>query len=522
MGISTKISPRLRFHPACVLNLVGAAAFALALAGCGGGGGSAATSGTSTQLGGGSTTSPAAILTLTGTAAVGLALSNATVSAKCAAGAQTGTTTDSGSFSLSIAAGAGPCAIEVDTGASARLTPNGSVPAHTKYHSFIRSEEITTTGGTVLSAGTINITPLTEEILRLALATISPGTFYAQATVSDITSTALASCETLVMNRLAALGAITGGITSLRTQPFTATSSGAAATDPIDKALDLVVNSGTFTVPAPTGTYAVQMKIIDYLNSTSSISGVVSCADATGGAGTTCNASGLAPGSVVTLTATPATGYEVSWSGACVGITSNRCQLTMSSDKIASASFPPRGANVWWVAKTGLDTNNGRTAATAFQTFRKALTTMAAGDKLYIDDGTYSESIGGFGGAYSVWDTSACTAGAALPPCKVTASGSRGEGPSGTDSAHRTTILGYRPHAVVVDTRIAASGKRIGLEIFKGQHIEVGNIVFTITGRNFTWPTPTTSSSKTPGPGATAAATVSCSMAAPTTSRAAM
>ena len=44
-------------------------------------------------------------------------------------------------------------------------------------------------------------------------------------------------------------------------------------------------------------------------------------------------------GTMVTLTATPATGYQVSsWGGACSG-TASTCTLTMSADRAVSVTF---------------------------------------------------------------------------------------------------------------------------------------------------------------------------------------
>ena len=115
---------------------------------------------------------------------------------------------------------------------------------------------------------------------------------------------------------------------------------------------------------------------------------------------------------------------------------------------------PPTGADIWWVSRQGKDSYDGRSIATAFATFHKALTSMVAGDTLYIDDGVYSDTIGASNGSFSPWSTD--------------------EGKNGQSSSKRTRILGYRPHAVTVD----GGGSRYPLFIFKGQHIEVGNIVF--------------------------------------------
>ena len=223
----------------------------------------------------------------------------------------------------------------------------------------------------------------------------------------------------------------------------------------------------------------------DYQLSASTVSGtpgVGSCADGNGN-GTTCTSSSIVSGNVVTLTANPASGYGVQWGGACSSAGSgNSCVLTVNTNLAATVSFDPKGASVWWVSKGGSDSNDGRTRSTAFATFHQALTSMAGGDTLYIDDGIYRQSIGGSGGAYSIWDTTPCQGGSTgAPPCMVSTSGGRNEGVNGISSSQRTRILGYRRHMVLVDSTIAAGGNGVGLEIFKGQHVEVGNIVFMHT-----------------------------------------
>lgn len=247
-------------------------------------------------------------------------------------------------------------------------------------------------------------------------------------------------------------------------------------------------STGSSTTSMPTtslaaGANVVQVQVTDYQNSTSTITGmpgVTTCKDSIG-TGTTCNGTGVASASAITLTANSAAGYGVIWGGACSG-TSTTCSLTLNSNQTVTARFDPKGSNIWWVSKTGSDTNSGRTPTTAFATFHKALTSMAGGDTLYIDDGTYAESIGGHGGQYSVWDTSPCgSTTTTTPPCLVSTNGSRGEGPNGLDAAHRTKILGYRRHKVFVNASTLSAPNRLGLQLFKGQHIEVGNIVFMHT-----------------------------------------
>ena len=103
----------------------------------------------------------------------------------------------------------------------------------------------------------------------------------------------------------------------------------------------------------------------------------------------------------------------------------------------------PKGANIWWVSKAGDDANSGRSLDAAFATFHKALTSMGGGDTLYIDDGVYTDTIGAFGGDnFSPWSTD--------------------QGKDGLSSSQRTKILGYHPHAVIVD-----GGGTVDLDSFK-------------------------------------------------------
>jgi hypothetical protein len=265
----------------------------------------------------------------------------------------------------------------------------------------------------------------------------------------------------------------------------TTTSSSSSSSSTSSTTSTTTSTTSTTTTSLPAGTYAVQLVVTDFQKSTSAVSGIpgtVSCADASG-SGATCNSTAITAGTVVTLTANAATGYGVSWGGACASAgTSNTCVLTMNSSKSATISFDPKSSGIWWVSTTGSDSNDGRSISTAFSTFHKALTSMSGGDTLYIDDGTYAQSIGGFGGNYSPWDTSPCgSSTTTTPPCLVTTNGARNEGPNGLSSSQRTRILGYRRHMVTVNPSTLSTGKRIGLQIFKGQHIEVGNIVFMHT-----------------------------------------
>ncbi len=235
---------------------------------------------------------------------------------------------------------------------------------------------------------------------------------------------------------------------------------------------------GDLATPADLTGSNASLVVLDPVQGGSNVTGSVTCADVsstTPGTGTTCTYS---PG---TITAHPASGFGYTWAGACAASGSATTTCTVAAGNSASITFWPTNSNTWWVATGGNDSNSGHTPTTAFATFHKALTTMAAGDALYIDDGTYSQDggIGGYGGTYSSWDTSGCLTGlSGHPPCLSTHSDVPNEGKSGVDSAHRTRVLGFRRHAVVVDGTGRASGKKIALQIWKAAHLEVGNIVF--------------------------------------------
>lgn len=235
---------------------------------------------------------------------------------------------------------------------------------------------------------------------------------------------------------------------------------------------------GGTDVDAPGALDSARITVTDPLHSGSVVAaGTASCADVSpGGEGTAC---AFAAGPLA-LTAAPRSGFGVSWGGDCAQSgTGTTC--TLAADALASVTFWPTGSSVWWVATTGNDSSSGHTPETAFATFRKALVTMAPGDALYIDDGTYHQSVGGHDGPYSPWDTSICARLSRVPPCLANRSTERNEGPSGADPAHRTRIMGFRRHRVIIDGTQAAGGNGIGLQIFQGAHIEVANLSFVHT-----------------------------------------
>jgi hypothetical protein len=60
---------------------------------------------------------------------------------------------------------------------------------------------------------------------------------------------------------------------------------------------------------------------------------------------------------------------------------------------LSIASWSYANAATYYVATTGLDTNNGTSTGTAWKTIQKAATTAVAGDTVNIQPGTYSNSI---------------------------------------------------------------------------------------------------------------------------------
>ncbi len=53
----------------------------------------------------------------------------------------------------------------------------------------------------------------------------------------------------------------------------------------------------------------------------------------------------------------------------------------------------PQSANIWYVRKTGNDSNSGALASQAWLTIGKALTTASAGDTIYVGAGIYRETV---------------------------------------------------------------------------------------------------------------------------------
>ena len=129
---------------------------------------------------------------------------------------------------------------------------------------------------------------------------------------------------------------------------------------------------------------------------------------------------------------------------------SDQSTSDMTSSDLAG---PPMGAGIWWIGKSGSDSNSGRSLTQAFATFHKALTAMSSGDTLYVDDGVYNDSIGAHFGSYS-----SCAA----------------EGIANGSAGRPTRVLAWHPHAAIIDGQY----QRTPLQLFKCHDIEVGGLVF--------------------------------------------
>jgi len=185
-----------------------------ALASCGGGG-SGGSSGS-----GGSTTPTT--LTLTGVVASGQAMAGAAVSVKCTGGSATATTSSTGAYSASISGGSLPC--------MARATSSDGTKV---YHSALNAGATSTV---------INITPLTELILALAIGDPSQvdATFANNTTLPSAVASQLATAKTALATALAGAGISIGSIDPVSTA-LTASTSTSAPGDSQDQAIDTVM-----------------------------------------------------------------------------------------------------------------------------------------------------------------------------------------------------------------------------------------------------------------------------------------
>lgn len=149
-------------------------------------------------------------------------------------------------------------------------------------------------------------------------------------------------------------------------------------------------------VPPPSGSPT------QTLNVQSSAGGTVSSSPVgIAGCNATCNAS-FAEGTVVTLNASAARGFNFSgWSGAgCSG--TGTCTVTLSAARSVTAAFtgaPPAGTGTaYFVATDGSDSANGTALNTPFRTLEKAVSVARAGDVIEVLAGTYDvTSEKGFG-----------------------------------------------------------------------------------------------------------------------------
>ena len=159
------------------LRVIGLCGF-LALAGCGGGGGSSSGTGT-----------PAASGNLTGTAATGTAIANATITLVDKAGNSVSTTTDSaGQYSLNTSGLTPPFLVKVVT---ATASQNGYA-AGTTFYSVSADA----------NPSVINVTPLTDLLLRTWYAAQSTPTTVAQAFTNPVSNPPPSAVEVKVIEGL--------------------------------------------------------------------------------------------------------------------------------------------------------------------------------------------------------------------------------------------------------------------------------------------------------------------------------
>ena len=96
-------------------------------------------------------------------------------------------------------------------------------------------------------------------------------------------------------------------------------------------------------------------------------------------------------GEQVTLTPSPATGYQfTSWAGDATG-SANPLSVTINSNKNITANFTaiPTGAKTYYVSPTGSNTASG-TSSAPFKTIQKAADIVNPGDTVIIRDGVYT------------------------------------------------------------------------------------------------------------------------------------
>ena len=188
-------------------------AAAALLSACGGSGGSST----------GTTTPPTpSTLTLTGVVASGQAMAGAAVSVKCTGGSATATTSSTGAYSASVSGGSLPC--------MARATSSDGTKV---YHSALNAGATSTV---------INITPLTELVLALAIGDPSQvdATFANNTTLPSAVASQLATAKTSLAAALASASISISGIDPVSTA-LSASTSTSAPGDNQDQAIDTVM-----------------------------------------------------------------------------------------------------------------------------------------------------------------------------------------------------------------------------------------------------------------------------------------
>lgn len=167
--------------------------------------------------GGSDTPAPPA---LSGTAAVGLPIVGGSVSVKCAGGsALSATTTASGGWNTTLSGQTLPCAVEVSSGTV------GGASSTAIYHSI------------ALTAGTVNITPLTSLVVASVLGA-SPATWFSSPVFTAFNASTVNTALNTLKTQLglsAALGAA---------DPLT-TAFAANGSDALDKLLDALSDALT-------------------------------------------------------------------------------------------------------------------------------------------------------------------------------------------------------------------------------------------------------------------------------------
>jgi nitrous oxidase accessory protein NosD len=158
------------------------------------------------------------------------------------------------------------------------------------------------------------------------------------------------------------------------------------------------VPAASVPVTPPVGSYALTVNLSGSGSVSSSPSGIL--------CGATCSAS-YASGTVVTLTASPSTGYAVSWGGACSG--SGACTVTLNASSTVTATFtsmtPSTGTHYYVDAALGNDSvaDSANSLSRPFRTIARAIwvddgsqngrTIAKPGDFIEVRSGTYNENV---------------------------------------------------------------------------------------------------------------------------------